>query len=171
MIKGDFMSSATLCFPSKEKIVSSLEQYLLTIKIDSHLLKETNLELTRKKVIETLANFFADQKKSPEDVYPGVRQKMASLELGLPAIQSIQMDMKLGAGLKGCATVHDIPIKKCDNVGLSLVEQGDAVEPAPSRRQMTGFLAITNLIPGSGVQSWDELGRSWEEWDQRGRRF
>ncbi|KAG8171508.1 hypothetical protein JTE90_007397 [Oedothorax gibbosus] len=71
------MSSAeTLHFPSKGEIVSYLEQHPLT----------NDPYLTEKKIIEAVADFFADKDKAPMGVDMGVMLKLADLneKLQLP---------------------------------------------------------------------------------------
>ncbi|KAG8194647.1 hypothetical protein JTE90_003120 [Oedothorax gibbosus] len=90
------MSSAeTLHFPSKGEIVSYLEQHPLT----------NDRYLTEKKIIEAVADFFADKDKTLMGVDMGVMLKLADLneKLQLPQVALITININLTAALKDCA--------------------------------------------------------------------
>ncbi|MBU6383004.1 MAG: hypothetical protein KGQ49_00995 [Verrucomicrobia bacterium] len=101
------MFSATLHFPSKPAIMSYLEAHPLTSK-------DTNPYLTEKKIIEAVADFFADQDKTPHGVDVGVILTMydlhEELELSPGGVTTIQMN--LTAALKDCAAGKKIELEK-----------------------------------------------------------
>lgn len=79
------MSASTVQFPSKAAIVSYLEQHPMTSK-------KSNPYLSEQKIIDAVAKFFADQRKTPMRVNTGVMLIMYDVNelLGLP--ESAVMD-------------------------------------------------------------------------------
>lgn len=94
----------TLHFPSQGAIISYLEQHPLT----------SDPYLKEKKIIETVAQFFADQDKAPMGVDMGVMLTMMDLneKLGLPQMGLMAINLNLTAALKDCANGKKIEVEK-----------------------------------------------------------
>lgn len=105
--RSTFKSTETLHFPPKGAIISCLEQHPVTSK-------ETNPYLTEKKIIEAVADFFADQDKAPMGVDMGVMLTMMDLneKLGLPQMGLMAINMSLTEALKDCAAGEAISVEK-----------------------------------------------------------
>jgi len=98
------MSVATVLFPSKEAIVSYLQQHPLT----------KDPYLTEKKIIETMANFFAKQEKVPDGINLGVMLSLSDVnkKLKLPRVALMTIQINLVAALKDCANGKKIEVEK-----------------------------------------------------------
>ncbi len=110
------MSSATLHFPSKEAIVSYLEQYPSTSKA-------INPYLSTKNIIEAVAGFFADQEEvAPDGVDTGVMLTMMDLneKLDLPQIELVRIKLNLTTALKDCAAGKAISMEKTSDKAISI---------------------------------------------------
>jgi hypothetical protein len=94
-----------LYFPSKEKIISHLENHTLTNGCDPLYLKKPEMHLN-KRIIEVVAQTFANQYSTTEGLKKRVWFAMQSLnkELELPSI--IQITLNLTWALYQCAQVE-----------------------------------------------------------------
>jgi hypothetical protein len=105
------MSTSTLHFPSKEVIVSYLKQHPNTDE-------ETHPFLTENKIIETVADHFADEDKNEIGVDMVVTLTLYDLNqsLKLSAVVLATIRKNLVIALKDCAAGREISVRKKDNM-------------------------------------------------------
>lgn len=74
--------------------------------------------MSEKKIIETVAKFFADQDKADMGVDMGVMLTMMDLneKLGLPQMSLMAINLNLTAALKDCANGKKIELEKKTNL-------------------------------------------------------
>ena len=96
--------SSTIHFPSKEVIASYLQKHSLT----------KDPYLTEKRIIETVASFFANSDKVPIGVDIGVSLSLFDLneKLGLPKFALMTIQLNLEQALKDCAAGKPIKVEK-----------------------------------------------------------
>ena len=97
----------SLHFPSEREIISYLEQHPLT----------SDPYLKEKKIIETVAKFFANQDKADMGVDIGVMLTMHDLneKIKLPETAVMAINLNLTAALKDCANGKKIELKKSND--------------------------------------------------------
>lgn len=97
-------SSSILQFPAQDAITTYLTKHPLT----------SDPYLTEKKIIETVAKFFANQRKAELGVDMGVMLSLYDLnkKIGLPETALIAIQMNLVEALKDCANGKPIEVEK-----------------------------------------------------------